>query len=141
MADLIPDWFAELERLYGLLQERLCGAACRACGDCCDFESFGHRLYLTTPEWLYFKVKLAENNIPLLPMTTGVCPYRKDGKCSIYPWRFAGCRIFNCTGEADLQSELSEQSLEAVKSLCESYAMPYRYVDLKSALNRPDVFA
>jgi Fe-S-cluster containining protein len=131
----------EIEQLYRLLQEKLSGgAACKACGKCCDFESFGHRLYLTTPEWLYFKTKLAENNVALMPMTTGVCPYRKDGKCSVYPWRFAGCRIFNCTGEAELQSQLSEESISQMKSLCETYSLPYRYVDLKTALNTPEIF-
>lgn len=132
----MQNWIAEIEQLYRLLQDKLSGGAgCRACGKCCDFESFGHRLYLTTPEWLYFRTKLAENNIPLMLMTTGVCPYRKDGKCSVYPWRFAGCRIFNCTGEADLQSRLSEESISQMKLLCQTHSLPYRYVDLKTAIN------
>jgi hypothetical protein len=67
-------------------------------------------------------------------MTTGVCPYRKDGKCSVYPWRFAGCRIFNCTGNADLQSQLSEGTITACKLLCEQLELNYRYMDLKSGL-------
>jgi Fe-S-cluster containining protein len=110
------------------------GPSCKACGKCCDFESFGHRLYITTPELLYFKIKLAQNKIPHLPMTDGICPYRKDGKCSVYPWRFAGCRIFNCTGDADLQSRLSEETLALFKALCILYRLEYRYMDLKSGL-------
>jgi hypothetical protein len=76
-----------------------------------------------------------------MPMTTGICPYRKDGKCSVYPWRFAGCRIFNCTGDADLQSQLSEESISQMKSLCQTYSLPYQYVDLKTALNTPEIVA
>lgn len=107
---------------------------CKACGQCCDFDSFGHRLYITTPELIYFKMKLAENKIPILQMTDGVCPYRKDKKCSVYPWRFAGCRIFNCTGNADLQSRMSEETLNLCKTLCILYGMEYRYADLKGGL-------
>jgi Fe-S-cluster containining protein len=115
-------------------QLELSGQSCKACGRCCDFDSFGHRLYITTPELLYFKLKLTENKIPLLPMTDGVCPYRKDKKCFVYQWRFSGCRIFNCTGNADWQSQLSEETIALFKTLCILYRLEYRYMDLKSAL-------
>ncbi len=123
--------------LYSRLEVNLSSSPmpCKACGQCCDFESFGHRLFLTSPELIYFQVGLTQNSIPLLPMTTGVCPYRKDSKCSVYPWRFAGCRIFNCTGDAELQSRLSEQAIDQMKNLCQQYDLPYRYLDLKTALN------
>ncbi len=124
-------------RLYCQLEASLSSSPmpCKACGQCCDFESFGHRLFLTPPERIYFQVGLTQNNIPLLPMTTGVCPYRKDSKCSVYPWRFAGCRIFNCTGDAELQSQLSEQLIDQMKILCQQQNISYRYLDLKTALN------
>jgi Fe-S-cluster containining protein len=111
------------------------GQSCKACGRCCDFDSFGHRLYITTPELLYFKMKLTENKIPILPMTDGACPYRKDKKCSIYPWRFSGCRIYNCIGDADLQSQMSEETIALFKTLCLLYRLDYRYMDLNNALN------
>ena len=48
---------AEIESLYRNLDTTLAGindpASCRACGGCCDFEAFGHRLYVTTPEAVY----------------------------------------------------------------------------------------
>lgn len=123
--------------LYSRLEAMLASVPmpCKACGQCCDFESFGHRLFLTPPEWIYFQAGLTQNNIPLLPMTTGVCPYRKDSKCSVYLWRFAGCRIFNCTGDADLQSQLSEEAVAFCKNLCIQHGLEYRYLDLKTALN------
>jgi hypothetical protein len=68
-------------------------------------------------------------------MTAGVCPYRKDGKCSVYPWRFAGCRIFACSGDVDLQGELSEDIIIHCKALCTQFGLAYRYVDLKSGLD------
>jgi Fe-S-cluster containining protein len=127
-----------VERIYLSLEAELSQtpAKCKACGKCCDFESFGHKLYITTPELLYFRAMLAENKIPLLPMTTSVCPYRRDGKCSVYPWRFAGCRIFNCTGDADLQGELSEKMIRWMKQICLQESLSYRYLDLRTALNQ-----
>jgi len=126
-----------VEGVYRHLQSQLDQTSphCKACGQCCDFESFGHRLYLTTPELLYFNTRLAENATPIRPMTGGVCPWRVDGKCTVYAWRFAGCRIFNCTVDADLQSRLSEDILSRMKRICQTLDLPYQYRDLRSALN------
>src|SRR3989339_877555 len=92
---------------------------CRTCGKYCAFGKFDHRLFITTPELIYFKAKL-ENVIArsltmslskdettkqssLLIMQNGVCPYNKNGKCSVYDIRFAGCRIFVCQRDSDFQ--------------------------------------
>ena len=126
-----------VERIYQMLHRQLerSGQNCKACGNCCDFESFGHKLYITTPELLYFKTKRTGSDIPILPMTSSVCPYRKDGKCFVYPWRFAGCRIFNCSGDADLQGQLSEKTIRQMKQICLREGLSYRYLDLRTALN------
>ena len=131
----------DIEKLYQQLEVQIAGLnesgqPCRACGACCDFESFGHRLYLTTPELIYFSHYVGQ---PLTVMTGGVCPYRIDGKCSVYPFRFAGCRIFQCKGDEAKQGELSEAVIVQFKQLCEQYNIAYRYVDLKTALGMPFV--
>ena len=127
---------AEVETIYQELDATLarCDSSepCRACGDCCDFEAFGHCLYITTPELLFFALHL---DTSLLPMTGGVCPYRVEGRCSAYSIRFAGCRIFQCKGNAAMQSDLTETTLTQLKSLCTQHNVPYRYMDLKTALN------
>ncbi len=64
------------------------------------------------------------------------CPYNIGGKCTIYEYRFAGCRIFCCKADADFQSRLSESALEKFKSICTEFRIPYRYNDLPTALNR-----
>lgn len=126
---------AEMDRLYHDLDAKLADvndpARCRACGNCCDFESFGHKLYLTTPELLYFAYHVGR---PFKPMTSGVCPWRVKGRCSVYPYRFAGCRIFQCKGNASLQSDLTETTLTELKQLCQKYSVPYLYIDLKTAI-------
>ena len=111
------------------------GQACSACGNCCDFDTFDHRLFVTTPELVYFTSAMAPALVK--PMPTGTCPYNIEGKCSVYPHRFAACRIFACKGDPDFQSQLSEQSIEKLKTLCKHFAIDYEYVDIKTALNRP----
>jgi len=107
--------------------------ACKSCGDCCDFEGFDHRLFITPPELMYLAANLGDENIK--PMLSGRCPYNIDGKCGVYEYRFSGCRIFCCNGDADFQSRLSEEALEKLKSICTEFQISYRYADLASALN------
>ena len=106
---------------------------CLACGRCCDFEDYDHKLFVTSPEIEYLANTLGTNNIK--QMIDSLCPYNMDKKCSIYEYRFAGCRIFNCNADTDFQSRLSEAALKKFKSLCLEFEIPYRYTDLKTALN------
>jgi hypothetical protein len=106
---------------------------CNACGACCDFQTFGHQLFVTTSEIMFLAAKLGDENIK--PMRSSRCPYNIDGKCSIYEYRFAGCRIFYCRADKDLQSTLSESTLKKFKSLCTQLNIPYRYNELAATLN------
>jgi Fe-S-cluster containining protein len=106
---------------------------CDACGRCCNFESFDHRLFVTTPEVMYLSAKLCGKDIK--PMTTSRCPYQTDGKCTVYKSRFAGCRIFCCKADKDFQSSLSESAIKKFKSLCTKFQIPYRYTDLATTLS------
>jgi Fe-S-cluster containining protein len=106
---------------------------CDACGRCCDFDAYDHLLYVTGPELKYLAAGLGVEK--LRAMTSGRCPYNIDGKCSVYEYRFAGCRIFCCKGDADFQSRLSEAVLEKLKYLCTELEISYLYRDLASALN------
>jgi len=105
---------------------------CAACGKCCDFASYDHRLYVTTPEMIYFVEKLGLANIK--QMTGGLCCYQVDGKCGVHPYRFSGCRIFCCKGKATFQNELTEAAIKKFKALCAELQIPYRYVELPAAL-------
>ena len=107
--------------------------ACKCCGDCCDFDAFDHRLFVTLPELTYLAANLGPENIKAMP--SGRCPYNIDGKCGVHEHRFAGCRIFCCNGDAAFQSELSEAVLARLKSICAEFRIPYHYVDLATALN------
>jgi Fe-S-cluster containining protein len=120
-------------------QSNLAGR-CDACGRCCDFKGFDHRLFVTTPELLYLAANVgAENTKPMTTnsgstlLTTG-CPYNVDDKCTVYKFRFAGCRIFCCKADKDFQSRLSEMAIKKFRAICEQFLIPYRYADLATAL-------
>jgi Fe-S-cluster containining protein len=104
---------------------------CDACGKCCHFDSFGHKLFVTTPELLYFK----QNIKNLKPMPAQICSYLENGRCSVRNYRFAACRIFFCKADKDLQNSLSEQTVKKFKALCDKFNFPYRYTELMTALN------
>jgi hypothetical protein len=82
---------------------------------------------------MYLAESLSPENIKSMP--TNRCPYNIDGKCTVYEYRFASCRIFCCSADVDFQSKLSESALEKLKSLCTEFQIPYRYTDLAAALN------
>jgi hypothetical protein len=124
----IYDWLeAQLEE-----QPHLAGT-CRMCGKCCDFDSYDHRLFITTPEIEYLTEKIGRDNIK--PMTNGRCPYNLNGLCTIHQSRFAACRIFCCQGDKDFQNNLSEATLVKLKTICDEFNVPYQYLELPTALN------
>lgn len=128
----------EVEALYEWIdaQQRrnpIQAGPCRACGDCCDFTAYDHRLFVTLPELIYLADKLGTEDIK--QMTSGRCPYQQATKCTVHAYRFAGCRIFCCQGNPDFQSELTEATLKQLKAIGERFAVPYRYQDLATALN------
>jgi hypothetical protein len=133
--------FGVLEKVAGIyawLDEQVgryrdLAGSCTACGNCCDFDAFDHRLFITLPELMYLAAHLDPEKIK--PMLGSRCSYNKDGKCEVYEHRFAACRIFCCHADSDFQSTLSETCLEKFKSLCMEFEIPYSYTDLAEALN------
>lgn len=129
-----------VSQLYEWLDAQIKGSRdlaglCDACGKCCDFEAFGHRLFVSSPELLYFAAKLGPENAR--QMKEGRCPYNIAGKCTVYEQRFAACRIFCCKGDPDFQGSLSESALKLLRAMCDEFEIPYRYMDLPTALNSP----
>jgi len=123
----------EVDAIYRWLDEQLeeMESSCRACGDCCDFESFGHKLYVTTPELMYFQHHLGSD---IKEMPEGICPYRIDDRCTVYPHRFSGCRIFSCKGDVEKENAMCEQTIGKLKLLCNELRIPYHYLSLQTGL-------
>jgi Fe-S-cluster containining protein len=124
----VYEWLSTQIRRSGEL-----AGSCKACGKCCDFDRFDHRLFVTTPELIYLAAKFGPEPIKL--MTNGRCPYNMNDKCTIYENRFAGCRVFCCAGDADYQGRLSESALKKLKRICARFGLAYRYADLGTALS------
>ncbi len=122
------------ERLDSQIRRRseLAGV-CGGCGRCCNFAEFDHRLFVTTPELMYLAAHLGGGNIK--PTSNARCPYNVGDRCTIYKYRFAGCRIFCCKGDRGFQSGLSEWAVSEFKSLCAECGLGYRYSELAAALN------
>lgn len=127
--------YAELESRVAAAKTIVPEAGCSACGQCCNFAAYDHRLCLSTPEYLHFLYHVGRDNRP--PMTDGRCPYQHDGQCTVHPHRFAGCRIFYCDNSvaAEEQSRLSEWAIDQFKQICESTGLEYRYAELSEMLH------
>ena len=128
----------EVAAIYGWIeaqvrQDPARAGGCQACGACCDFAAYDHRLFVTLPEVAYLAARLGVEK--LQAMTTGRCPYQQGAACTVHEHRFAGCRIFCCHGDPEFQSELSEEVLRRFKALREEFQVPYRYQDLAAALS------
>ena len=122
---------AQMHELYLNLDNTIAAAAaqCDNCGKCCDFGSFGHRLYVTTLEILYFLNGRNPNKLQSIPK--GRCPYQLPTGCDMRNHRPAGCRIFYCNSlDADYQNELTEQVLNRLRQMHQSLGAVYYYADL-----------
>lgn len=113
-------------------QDPVRAGRCKACGACCDFPVYDHRLFVTPPELMYLAVKLSTPE--LRSMTTGRCPYQQGSACMVHEHRFTGCRVFCCSGDPGFQSDLSEEALRRLKALCREFGVSYRYQDVATAL-------
>jgi len=109
------------------------GALCTNRGACCRFGEFGHRLYVTTLEVVYFLAKH-----PLcLPVTGDVCPHAIDGSCHARDGRPLGCRVFYCDPNAqDWQGPLTEEMLARLRDMHIRLNVPYVYQDWLNILRR-----
>ena len=135
---MAPEPIKKVEALYNKLHEMLnanpeSAGNCAACGRCCDFKTYDHLLYITDAELIYLAHHIGRENI--LTMKNGVCPYRKENKCTVHEYRFAGCRIFCCNGNYEFQSNVTESILAELKKLCDEMNMDYHYRQLSTALN------
>lgn len=126
----------EVKSLYDWLDaenEKACNQdTCNQCGQCCEYETFGHEIYITSLEVLYLKEHLPPGE--LKSAMAGRCPYQANNICTIRELRFGPCRIFFCKGDNEQQNLLAEKFLSQIKQLCRKYDYPYRYEPLSKAL-------
>jgi len=129
---------------------------CQASGKCCKFEEYGHRLYVTRAELMYFAATVGaterrsdeatkgagDSKAVSLPMffqteTIRGCPYQVDGLCTARDARPMGCRVYFC--DANSQSwlnEVYERYHAKLRALHEKYKLPYEYMEWRFGLKR-----
>jgi Fe-S-cluster containining protein len=131
---------AELEAVYAYIQAQVeCRRPlCTQSGNCCRFEEYQHRLYVTGLEAAYTVQRLPQ------PITSpaiqeakqrGGCPFQSANLCSVHTIRPLGCRIFYCDQTAQgWQEELCERMLAEVRRIHDRHAIPYRYGEWRAML-------
>lgn len=125
---------AALRGLFDRLDEKVaCGpGVCNRTGDCCQFDQFGHRLYVTALEiaWLLTRVAKPTDVDP-----GGACVFQVDRLCTVHAVRPIGCRVFFCDrGCDDWQHALCEQFLAELRQLHREHGVEYRYMEWRVGL-------
>jgi Fe-S-cluster containining protein len=134
---------AGLRRVYDQLADAIRQRApvCWTSGKCCNFQAYGHRLYVTGLEIAWMLPQVA----PLPPAEAwppGVCPFQVDKLCSVHAVRPLGCRIFFCQrGTEDWQHEWYERLLGELRGLHDEHGLEYRYMEWLAGLREARVFA
>jgi Fe-S-cluster containining protein len=110
---------------------------CVISGRCCRFDEFGHRLYVTTMELAVFvkELRAASASAAAAEANAGGCPFQRNRLCGVHGIRPMGCRLFFCDETStQWQRKQYEQMHAQLKRLHESLAVPYFYVEWRSAL-------
>lgn len=106
---------------------------CTNRGRCCNFDAYGHDLFVTTAELAYF---VAGHRTAWRPSgSERRCPYQVEGMCTARDRRPMGCRLFFCDETStDWQNGEYEKRLIQLKQIGEELGVEYRYTEWLSAL-------
>jgi Fe-S-cluster containining protein len=153
-ADVVAQWFAAIERpevadalrgLHALIaaEVALRKPICLASGQCCNFDRYDHRLFVTGLDVAWCVRSLRARQGPpataesvALAKARGDCPFLLDGRlCGAHLERPLGCRIFFCDRTArDWQEDLYARTHKALAEVHERFAIPYRYGEWRAML-------
>jgi hypothetical protein len=160
-AALRPDILEAMQSFYVEVDRRIAThqPTCWNRGACCHFGEYGHRLYVTALEVIYYLSRSAPSramdiaeplaasieappasapSFPILasPITADACPHAHDGQCHVRGHRPLGCRIFFCDPNAQQwQGPFTEECLEELKHLHRELGVPYFYTDWMTVLH------
>ncbi len=138
-----PDIGHRLEAVYAMIADQVAARApvCVASGKCCNFESYGHRLYVTGLEAAWCVAQLTPEHPSLSPATVadalsrGGCPFQIGTLCGTHTIKPVGCRTYYCDPTAQQWQEgLTERAHGMVKSLHATAGVPYRYMEWRAML-------
>lgn len=73
------------------------------------------------------------------PATAEFCPFQKENLCTAREPRPLGCRIYFCDPNYQQTSnDITERSIQRLKTLCDSEGVEWRYAPLHHFLNHPE---
>lgn len=153
-AELVRAWFAAIELpevadalqgLHALIAAETATQrpVCLASGQCCHFERYGHRLYVTGLDVAWCMRSLEARGGPsATPLAIaeararGDCPFLLEGRrCGAHVERPLGCRIYFCDRAARTwQEDLYQRTHDALRGLHERHEIPYRYGEWRGML-------
>jgi Fe-S-cluster containining protein len=109
---------------------------CDISGRCCRFESYGHRLFVTTAELAAFHQQLRPDMTLAIRDWDGTgCPFQIAGRCGVHAIRPFGCRIFFCDpSSTQWQQDQYEQFHADLQQIHERLQVPYFYVEWREAI-------
>ena len=125
--------FRRLRALYRAVDAALApwAGACSACGQCCDFATHDHVLYVTELERALLVSRCGPGDGPL---PAGRCPYQAGNLCSAREERPLGCRTFFCREPAAAQGkDCYQKFLRQMAPLREEAGLEISYAPLLSA--------
>jgi hypothetical protein len=125
---MMADLAALLARVDAAVAEK--APTCRACGRCCRFAEFGHRLYVSTGE-----LALLTSHPAPHASRPGLCPCQDGAECTARDGRALGCRVFFCdAGLTAWSNALYERFHAEIRRLHERHGVEYFYVDLTAGV-------
>ena len=125
--------YAEVEREINDIKPR-----CEMSGRCCRFETYGHRLFVTTAELAVFAAAAKQSPAAMSMLQNedgGGCRFQQGLMCNAHPIRAMGCRMFFCdpAHEEELQA-LFERMHARLKMLHDELEIPYLYVEWRAGV-------
>ncbi len=130
---------------------------CDASGNCCNFEKYGHRLYVSMAELIHFAHVIAqqkriaaqwcacdqpqnsEKRISLPQFFADAqhsgCPYQIDHLCCAREARPLGCRVYYCDPDAQSwQNDIYEKYHIQLKTIHDKWGIDYAYLEWRHGL-------
>lgn len=129
------DGLAEVDAIYGRFEVERAERkpVCDRSGKCCRFESYGHRLFVSTLEVARFLSGVGATSSETWDGTG--CPFQVHGACGAHTIRPFGCRVYFCDPTStDWQQAQYERFHAQIRELHERLGVPYLYVEWREAL-------
>ncbi len=159
-----PEVAAALDQLFAQVAREIAarGPACWASGRCCNFDAFGHRLYVTGLEAAYTLTRVADRALspppspqnagvardslalPQVPTTVAIaaaraaggCPFQQGNLCSVHDLKPLACRVYFCDRSAqEWQQDLMERLMGELRALHDRHDIDYCYLEWRDALD------